>query len=162
MSGLQSLSLDYPTGSYSIGVGAIIKRRDSILLVRINYSHRGWMLPGGYVRPSETVGEAVRREVLEETGLHVEPLELVSVRSRVEGGRCDLYLTFTVKVTGGELKPDGEEVAEARYFTLAEINCMSNIPRIFPLILSRVMSGKSSFSPSDYRPAGEAKYELWL
>jgi hypothetical protein len=68
------------------------------------------MLPGGYARSNETVGEAIRREMLEETGLAVEPVEMVSVRSRVRDRRNDVYITFRVKVVGGELKPDGKEV----------------------------------------------------
>jgi|GEM_PF-783994 ADP-ribose pyrophosphatase YjhB (NUDIX family) len=162
MSDSRSTKIEYPTGPYSIGVGAIVERDGRVLLVKINYGHRGWMLPGGYVRPYETIGDAVRREVMEETGLQVEPVELVSVRSRVEGERSDVYLTFTVRVIGGKLTPDGEEVSEARYFTLEEINSMSNIPKIFKLILNRVSSGKSSFSPSDYKPTELGKYELWL
>ncbi|MBS7628812.1 NUDIX hydrolase [Candidatus Bathyarchaeota archaeon] len=162
MSSLNSTNIDYPTGPYSIGVGAIIESGGRILLVKINYGHKGWMLPGGYVRPYETIGDAVKREVLEETGLQVEPTELVSVRSRVEGEKSDIYLTFTVKINGGELKPDGKEVSEARYFTLDEINSMSNIPKIFQLILNKVLSGRSSFGPSSYRPMEPEKYELWL
>lgn len=53
-------------------VCAAIFRNDTILMVR--HVHRGmdyWTLPGGGVKETETLREAVVREVLEETSLHV-------------------------------------------------------------------------------------------
>jgi ADP-ribose pyrophosphatase YjhB (NUDIX family) len=40
-----------------------------------------WGLPGGYVEPGESVADAVAREVLEETGVRIEPGRLVGVYS---------------------------------------------------------------------------------
>jgi len=159
---LNSAELDYPTGPFSIGVGSVVVQEERVLLVRITYGHKGWMLPGGYVRPAETIGEAVKREVLEETGLIVEPLELVSVRSRVKDGRNDIYVTFIVKVIGGELKPDGKEIAEARYFTLAEMEKRTDVPRLNPVIVSHILKAKSHLTLLDFNPAPENKYELWI
>ena len=159
---LNSKELDYPTGPFSIGVGSVVVQEDKVLLVKITYGHKGWMLPGGYVRPGETIGEAVKREVLEETGLVVEPLELVSVRSRVREGRNDIYVTFMVKVVGGELRPDGKEIAETRYFTLAEMEKRTDVPKINPVIVSHILKAKPHFILSDFKSTPEDKYELWI
>jgi len=159
---LNSAELDYPTGPFSIGVGCVVVQEDRVLLVKITYGHKGWMLPGGYVRPAETIGEAVRREVQEETGLVVEPLELVSVRSRVKEGRNDIYVTFMVKVIGGELRPDGKEIAEARYFTLAEMEKRTDVPKLNPVIVSHILKAKPHFMLSNFKPALGDKYELWI
>mgnify|MGYP001105919210 CR=1 FL=1 len=157
-----STELEYPSGPFSIGVGSVIVKEDTVLLVKINYGHKGWMLPGGYVRPHETIGEAIMREVKEETGLVIEPLEVVSVRSRIKDDKNDIYLTFVVKVTGGELKPDGKEIEDARYFALGEMQERGDVPKLFPHILSRILKSRTRFALSDFKPAPEEKYELWI
>jgi len=160
---MDDAELDYPTGPFAIGVGGIVIHEEKVLLVKVAYGHQGWILPGGYVRPTETIGDAVRREVLEETGLVIEPLELVSVRSRITEGRNDLHATFLVKVVGGELKPDGRETVEARYFTLAEMEDRKDVPRLNTYIVRRVLEAKRPrFVLSSYKPAPNEQYELWL
>lgn len=160
---LDKTELDYPTGPFAIGVGGIVVHEERVLLVKVSYGHQGWILPGGYVKPTETIGDAVRREVLEETGLIVEPLELVSVRNRITEGRNDLYVAFLVKVIGGELKPDGKEIVEARYFTLAEMEDRKDVPRLNSCIIRRVLEAKEPrFTLSNYKPTPVERYELWL
>ncbi len=68
-----------------LGVGAIILDRGRVLLVeRGNPPLAGyWSLPGGVVELGETLEQAVRREVLEETGLAVEPASVVDVLERI-------------------------------------------------------------------------------
>jgi len=154
---------DYPTGPFVIGVGGIVVRHGRVLLVKVSYGHRGWILPGGYARSTETIGDAVRREVLEETGLVVEPVEVVSVRSRIKDGRNDLYVTFAVRVVGGELKPDGREIVEAKYFTLAEMEAREDVPKLNSCIVRQLLETKfSRFKLSDYKPTPNERYELWL
>lgn len=56
-------------------VAAIIRRGDDVLLVEERPERTAapiWMLPGGRVEPGEDETAALRREVLEETGLVVE------------------------------------------------------------------------------------------
>ena len=68
-----------------IGVGALILNRGRILLVkRGNKPLKGyWSLPGGVVEAGETLDHAIRREVLEETGLQVEPLGVLEIFERI-------------------------------------------------------------------------------
>ncbi|MFN7919845.1 MAG: NUDIX domain-containing protein [Bryobacteraceae bacterium] len=64
-----------------VGVGALILKRDSILLVqRGRQPLRGyWSLPGGVLETGEHLADAIRREVLEETGLEVKPAAVVEI-----------------------------------------------------------------------------------
>ena len=60
----------YPPGPFTIGVGGVIISDSRALLVKLTYGHKGWIIPGGYVKSTETIGSAIRREVYEETGLN--------------------------------------------------------------------------------------------
>ncbi len=71
-----------------------------------------WILPGGVVEPRETLHEAVRREMLEETGLSCEVGEMVFVKELLypepeadnRGSRHhSISIGFSCQVTGGEL-----------------------------------------------------------
>lgn len=153
---------EHPTGAFTIGVGGVVVEGGRVLLVKLTYGHKGWILPGGYVKSTETIGKAITREVHEETGLDVEPTELVSVRSWANEGKCDIYVAFLVKVLGGELRPDREEVSELRYFTLAEMEEWKDVRKLNIWIARRVLQGGPRLALSDYRPNPELLYELWF
>jgi ADP-ribose pyrophosphatase YjhB (NUDIX family) len=72
---------------------------------------RGWWAqPGGFLEVDETVGEAAIRETLEETGLIVEPGEIVGLYSRLEA--AVVVLAFEARVVGGtaRLNPEALEI----------------------------------------------------
>lgn len=95
-----------------LGVGAIILRGDSVLLVeRARPPLQGyWSLPGGALETGERLEEGVRREVLEETGLKVKPLRIFEVFERInldEEGRPEYHyvlVDYLCRVVGGRLK----------------------------------------------------------
>ncbi len=64
-----------------LGVGAVIVDAGRVLLVRrATEPLKGeWSVPGGVLELGEKLHDAVRREVLEETGLTVEPGEVLEV-----------------------------------------------------------------------------------
>ena len=70
----------------SIGAGCALIEGDSILLIeRGNEPAKGkWTVPGGMVEPGETLREACRREMKEETGLDVELGPLIGVYDLIE------------------------------------------------------------------------------
>jgi len=97
---------------FRVAVSALIFDDGRILL-----AHRRdidwWNLPGGGMEVGETVDEALRREVREETGLVVEIERLVGVYSKPQ--KQEVVLTFRCHVTGGTLSAT-EESCECRYF----------------------------------------------
>ena len=76
-----------------------------------------WSLPGGVVERGETVAQAARREVREETGLEVQCTRLVGVYSRPHW-RDDGYhvIVLAAEPVGGLLQPDADETVDVRYF----------------------------------------------
>jgi len=117
----------YPTRPF-LAVSAAIYREGRILLVRRARAPGRdlFSLPGGVVEAGETLTEAVAREVLEETGLTVEPVRLAGHREvivRDADGRVERHfviLAFACRWRAGEAAPS-EEVAEARWVAPDEI-----------------------------------------
>ena len=68
-----------------IGVGAIMLRRDRVLMARRGKEPlKGWWsLPGGLLEIGETLDDAVRREMREETGLEIRPLGVLEIFERI-------------------------------------------------------------------------------
>jgi ADP-ribose pyrophosphatase YjhB (NUDIX family) len=94
-----------------VGVGAVIVHEGRVLLVqRGREPLKGrWSLPGGMVELGESLQAGVIREVEEETGLLVEPVELIELLDRIhrEGERIRYHYViadYLCRVTGGELK----------------------------------------------------------
>ncbi len=94
-----------------LGVGAVVVHEGRVLLVRrANEPLKGqWTLPGGLLEVGESLLEAVAREVKEETGLEVEPIELVDLVDRIhrDQGRVRYHYViadYLCRVTGGELR----------------------------------------------------------
>lgn len=82
-----------------------------------------WALPAGHVDRGEVVEDAVRREVLEETGLRVSAGSLVGLYS--EAGQQVILAAFDVNLLGGVPKPDEVEVRDVRFFPLDELPALA-------------------------------------
>jgi ADP-ribose pyrophosphatase YjhB (NUDIX family) len=83
-----------------------------VLLRRGIEPGRGWWAqPGGFLEIDETVHEAAIRETLEETGLLIEPGEIIGLYSRLEA--AVVTIAFESKVVGGSptLTPEATEIA---------------------------------------------------
>src|SRR5437660_11533680 len=94
-----------------VGVGAIIIEENRVLLVKRARPPllAQWSIPGGALEVGELVREAVVREAREETGLIVEPGELLGVYDRVVRDPQQrvqyhyVLIDFLCRRVGGEL-----------------------------------------------------------
>jgi 8-oxo-dGTP diphosphatase len=136
---------EYPE-SPLVGVGAVVVDcREADLLPndcldksrRVLLIRRGtppllgeWSLPGGVLECGETLREAVVREAREETGLVVEPGEMLGIYERVirdDDKRVRYHfvlIDFLCRRLSGDLKA-GSDAADVRWFTREELPALN-------------------------------------
>jgi ADP-ribose pyrophosphatase YjhB (NUDIX family) len=114
-----------------VGVGAVIVDEGRVLLVqRGREPLKGhWSLPGGMVELGESLQAGVIREVEEETGLFVEPVELIELLDRIhrDGERVRYHYViadYLCRVVGGDLRAASDADA-VRWVERAEWNSHS-------------------------------------
>ena len=111
-----------------VGVGALIFRRASVLLVeRGKEPLKGfWSLPGGLVETGELLAAAVEREVVEETSLVVKAAYLAEIFERImrdAAGSVEYHYVladYVCMARGGELQAAGD-AADARWHPVAKL-----------------------------------------
>jgi ADP-ribose pyrophosphatase YjhB (NUDIX family) len=121
------VSREYPERPI-VGIGAVVWRGERVLLIRRGKPPRlgQWSLPGGALRLGETLADGIAREVLEETGLtlaRVELLTTVDLIERDDAGAVRFHYTlvdFTAEAAEGEPIP-GDDASAVGWFTVAEV-----------------------------------------
>lgn len=114
------------------GASGLVVQDGKVLLIRRGkepYKDH-WSLPGGGVERGERIRDAVRREVLEETGLEVEVGLVAGYREEIlSRNEHYLVLAFHCTVTGGELCA-GDDAAECAYFDANDLADVLTTPAL--------------------------------
>ncbi|MBK9050126.1 MAG: NUDIX hydrolase N-terminal domain-containing protein [Chloroflexi bacterium] len=105
-----------------VGVNAVIFGPEGKLFLTRRRDDQCWELPGGWADLGESPREALRRELIEETGMRVRPRQLIDVHHRLPGDmgqpHTSYHLTFHCTIESGEFRPS-DETLEAGYFAAA-------------------------------------------
>lgn len=119
--GFRAYASSKPTAS-----AACIDDEGRILLARrgVDPFKGKWDFPGGFLDEEEHPLDCLRRELREEAGVEVEPLQFLGVWLDKYGGdgsaQTTLNLYWTARIVEGEPEPD-DDVAELQWFAPEEI-----------------------------------------
>ena len=130
----------YPTRPF-LAVSAAIVRDGKLLVVRRARPPANGLfsLPGGVVELGEDLRAAVMREVAEETGMSIEPVELAGFREAITRDASDrverhfVILCFAARWKGGEPQLN-EELSEARWIDPAELAGLATTPGLAEIV----------------------------
>lgn len=101
-----------------LGSAVVIVEGERVLLgVRAKDPHRGcWVLPGGKIRPFESIASAAEREVAEETGLQVCVAAPFAVREIIDPPDEHRVVIFSFgQVVAGTPRP-GSDLSQVRFW----------------------------------------------
>ena len=123
--------------NYTQSVSAVCIHEGKVLLARHTYgSGKGLLIiPGGYVNYGEAPEVAVRREYLEETGVVIEPQELIGVRFNDH----DWYVVFRAVYESGEAHSDGDENSEVVWLPVEEALTREDVPELTKIMIRAAM-----------------------
>jgi phosphoglycolate phosphatase len=117
---------DVPKLMPIVTVGALIfNERDEVLMVRTHKWSDMWGIPGGKIKWGETSEDALRRELMEETGLVVAEIRFVMVQDCIHSDEFYrdahfVLLNYTCRTLGKPAVKLNEEAEEYRWVTLSQ------------------------------------------
>lgn len=137
-------------GDFSIGVGAVVIKDGSVLLIRRGHEPgRGWwQLPGGYAEADEPVIQAVEREVLEEAGVRARVVEAIGFRHSVGGGgsiggpSTNVYIGFRLEPNpDDEPHCDQDEITGTQYWPIEELMAHERVQNLTKWLVQAALGG---------------------
>lgn len=129
-------------------VTGVVIHQGKVLLARHTYGGGAGKLiiPGGYVNMGETPQQALKREFLEETGICVEPRDIIGIRFNMR----DWYIAFRVEYVSGEATSDQDENSEVLWLEVGEALAREDVPDLTKKLIA-----------SAALPQGGLRYEAY-
>ena len=117
------------------GVSAVVRDDAGRVLLARRGDNGRWSLPAGVIDPGEQPADAVLREVLEETGVHVEIEQVGGVATHPvvypNGDACEyLNVWFRCRPIGGAPRADGDESTEVGWFAPDDLPALDDWSRL--------------------------------
>lgn len=120
--------------------GGILEKDGKFLLVQENQTMcKGkWNVPAGGLDENESLIEGAKREIYEETGCEVEITGILEIVNEILEGMNIVCFFFDTKIISENIKADGEEISNVKWFTYEEIINMQDQLRADGYFLSTI------------------------
>ncbi|WEG12842.1 NUDIX hydrolase [Pullulanibacillus sp. KACC 23026] len=102
--------------NHYVSAGAVVLNDEGKILL-INGPRRGWEQPGGQVELGESIEEAVKREVKEESGIDIEVIKFCGIYQNLESNVC--ATCWLAKAIGGDFQTSNESL-DVGFFTIEQ------------------------------------------
>lgn len=134
--------------NWSQSVTGIVIKEGKVLLARHTYgSGKGlYIVPGGYVEFGELPQEAVKREILEETGIIAEPKKIIGIRFNAK----DWYVAFSAEYVSGEAVSDQDENDAVVWMEIEEALEREDVPHLTKQLIRCALKEEEGFDQLPY------------
>ena len=138
---------------FTRSVTAVVFKEGKVLLGRHTYGNGKGLLivPGGYIMQGEDPRTAVKREYLEETGVVIEPKEVIAIRFREK----DWYVAFSADYLSGEARSDEDENDLVVWMDIEEALSREDVPGLTKELIKVNRERAAGFVELDYDPLKE-------
>ena len=147
-----------------IGVSGIVFNCHEVLLIRRNQPPALglWSIPGGKMKPGESMTEACRREVKEETGLDIRIVSLVAVvERRIENFHYVILDFLAQLIDRNQFPVAGSDVSEARWVNVERLSEYELVLGLVEIILRSYRRQLGNDSPGLIDATGQATDFIW-
>ena len=111
-----------------VAVGAVVFKDDCVLMVKRSKppAKGSWAVPGGKIRPGETMQQALVREIKEETGLDIQVGDIIYVFDVIQRDEKNeitfhyVIIDFLCELKGGQLKA-GDDALDVKWISRQDI-----------------------------------------
>lgn len=126
-------------------VGGLIENNGKYLLVQETQEkcYGKWNLPAGHLDQNETVFDAAKREIKEESGIDVELTGVCQIGNQKRLDDVFVSVIFTAKQVGGEATCDGKEIMDVKQFSYDEILSMKDKIRTPDLLFGAIDNARA-------------------
>lgn len=140
-------------------VTGVLIYEGKVLLARHTYGGgKGKLIiPGGYVEYDETPQQALVREYMEETGVTVEPENIIGIRFNMH----DWYVAFRARYVSGEPRSDHDENSEVIWVDLDEALHRDDVPELTKKLIQSAISDHTGLQYTDYESTSHPPFSLY-
>lgn len=102
------------------GVKVFVVFGNKVLLIRHTYGHPFWTFPGGGISKNESIENAAKREIKEETGIELGKTSLAGSFISTQEYKEDNITVMLAEALNENIQKDDFEIKEARWFDVAQ------------------------------------------
>lgn len=140
-------------------VTGVVIHDGKVLLARHTYGTGAGKLivPGGYVEIGETPQAALIREYMEETGIIVEPENIIGIRFNMH----DWYIAFRAGYVSGTALSDHDENSEVIWLDVAEALRREDVPDLTKKLIQSAVSDNAGLQYTEYESTSHPPFSLY-
>ncbi len=145
--------------NYEKSVTGVVIRDGKVLLARHTYGGgKGKLIvPGGYIEMDETPEQALVREYLEETGICIEPGNIIGIRFNPR----DWYVAFRAEYLSGTPRSDGDENSEVLWMDIEEALRRDDVPDLTQKLIQSAKAHQNGLEPIPYESSGITPFSYY-